>query len=271
MPVTRPPTASDLPAILELTRENRTLLAKLEPDFWGKSANADELHEQFVTYQISNEELIKRVLERDGRVIGYAVSSTHPAGFYFIDDVCLSAEVDWLTDGVHLLRSIEERPAIMTAPHLDTARVEAAKAIGLELISTVRSLRFDQEQALELDPATVVPTTVPGQLAAPPLHVWLPAMAPDAVSIIGDAQGGYAVISQAMWVPPIYDPGGKPSVVDRVIGQDRRLLLMNALSFAQQRGDIGVILVVEAHDTELSEIADSLGARHPVDVFKWPD
>ena len=46
---------------------------------------------------------------------------------------------------------------------------------------------------------------------------------------------------------------------------------MNALSFAYQRGDVGVIVVVEAHDDELSAIADRLGARHPVDVFRWPD
>ena len=271
MPTTRTPTASDLPAVLELTRENRTLLAELEPDFWKKSANADESHRAFVTYQITNDELTKRVLERNDQTIGYAVSSSHPSGFYFIDDVCLSGDADWLTDGAHLLRSIEERPAIMTAPHLDTARVEAAKAVGLALISTVRSLRFDQEQALDLATAPVVPTKVPENLAAPPMHVWLPAMAPDSITVIGDGRGGYAVISPAMSAPPIYDPGGKTSVIDRVIGDDRQSVLMSALSFAYQRGDVGVILVVEAHDTELSAIADRLGARHPVDVFKWPD
>ncbi len=271
MPTTRMPNASDLPAILELARKNRTLLAELEPDFWRKSANADESHRAFVTYQIANEELIKRILERNGRVIGYAVSSDHPSGFYFIDDVCLSADADWMTDGAHLLRSIEERPAIMTAPHLDTPRVETARAIGLELISTVRSLRFDQEPPLDLDPSPVTPITVPEELAAPPMHVWLPVMAPEFITIIGDGSGGYAVISPAILPPPIFDPGGKPSVVDRVIGEDRQSLLMNALSFAYQRGDVGVILVVEAQDTELSAIADRLGARHPMDVFKWPD
>ena len=105
MPNIRIPTESDLPAILELTRSNRTLLAELEPDFWRESANADELHRAFVTFQITNENLIKRVLERDGRVVGYTVSSTHPSGFYFVDDVCLSGEADWLIDGAHLLRS----------------------------------------------------------------------------------------------------------------------------------------------------------------------
>lgn len=271
MPITRIPTQSDLPAILELTRENRTLLAELEPDFWGKSANADEIHRAFVTFQITNENLTKRVLERDDRVIGYAVSSSHPSGFYFVDDVCLSGDADWLTEGAHLLRSIEERPAIMTAPHRDTARVEAARAFGLEHISTVRSLRFDQEHQLDLDRELVVPTTVPEKLAAPPMHVWLPAMARESITVIGDGRGGYAVMSPAISAPPIYDPGGKPSIIDRVVAEDRQSLLMRGLSFAHQRGDVGVILVVEAQDAELSAIADRLGARHPVDIFKWPD
>ena len=96
-------------------------------------------------------------------------------------------------------------------------------------------------------------------------------MALESITVIGDGRGGYAVISPAISAPPIYDPGGKPSVIDRVIGDDRQSVLMSALSFAYQRGDVGVILVVEAHDTELSAIADRLGARHPMDVFKWPD
>lgn len=268
--VTRVPTHADLPAILDLTRENRALLATLEPDYWRKSTNADALHQAFVTFQVANENLIKRVLERDGRVIGYAVSTTHPARFYFVDDVCLAVDADWLTDGTHLLKSIAERPAIMTAPHGDAPRIEAARAIGLQLIGTMRSLRFDQEPPLHLD-RVPVPIAVPRNLAAPPLHVFLPAMAPEFITVIGDGRGGYAVVSPAITAPPIYDPGGCPSVVDRVIGEDRESLLMDALSFASKRGDLGVILIVAGHDTELSAIADRLGARHPVDVFKWPD
>jgi len=189
MPLTRPSTEDDLPAILELTRSNRSLLAELEPDFWTKSANADELHQAFVTFQVTNGNPTNRVLERDGRVIGYAVSSI----------------------------------------------------------------------------------AVPTELADPPVHVWLPAMARESVTVIGDGGHGYAVMSPAISAPPIYDPGGKPSVIDRVIGADRQSLLFRALSFAQQRGDVGCILVVEAHDTELSDIADRLAARHPVDVFQWPE
>jgi hypothetical protein len=204
-------------------------------------------------------------------VIGYAVSFPHPSGFFFIDDVCLSAHADWLTDGAHLLRSIEERPAIMTAPHGDAARVEAATAIGLERISTVRTLRFDQEPPLDLAPAAITPIVPPDDLATPPTHVWLPAMEDEAVTVLGDGRGGYVMISAAVSAPPIYDPGGKTSVIDRVIGTDRPSLLMSALSFANERGVVGVILVVDADDTELSGIADQLGARHPVDIFRWPE
>ena len=270
MLTTRTPTPADLPAIVDLTRANRSLLAELEPTFWRKSANADELHRAFITFQMANESLIKRVLERDGRVIGYAVSASHPSGFYHIDDVCLASDADWRTDGTHLLRSVAERPAIMTAPHRDTARVEAARAMGLQQIGTVRSLRFDQEPPLSLGHAPV-PVSVPENLASPPMHVFLPAMSPEFITVVGDGRGGYAVVSAAITAPPIYDPGGNPSVVDRVIGKDRQSLLMNALSFASQRGDIGVIVIVGADDAELSAIADHLGARHPVDMFKWPD
>jgi len=266
----RTPTQADLPAVIELTRLNRTLLAELEPHFWRKSANADEMHRLFVTFQLGNDGLIKRVLEKDGRVIGYAVSANHPSGFYFVDDVALAPDADWEFDGIELLGSVTERPALMTAPHLDHARVAAARAAGLQRIGTVRSLRFDQSPTLELDAEVRATMPVPHNLASPPTHVWLPAMTTELISVIGDDHGGYVVISAPTAAPPIYDPGGKPSVVDRVIGTDRLWLLRAALTFAQRRGDIGVILIIDENDHELAAIADQLGARHPVDVYRRP-
>jgi hypothetical protein len=124
------------------------------------------------------------------------------------DFLVISFTTDWPTAGAFLLRSIAERPAIMTAPHRDNARVAAARAIGLTHIGTVRSLRFDQNPPLALGPAPV-PIAAPKNLAAPPLHVWLPAMAPESVTVIGDGRG-YAVLSPPINAPPIYDPGGTP-------------------------------------------------------------
>jgi len=64
---------------------------------------------------------------------------------------------------------------------------------------------------------------------------------------------------------------GEVSIIDQVVADDRADTLRRALSFVNQRHDIGVILVVDEHDDELMDIADEFGAGHPVDVFKWPD
>ena len=48
----RPASESDLPAILQLTREKRALLARLDPVFWRPAANADDLHPAFITYLV---------------------------------------------------------------------------------------------------------------------------------------------------------------------------------------------------------------------------
>ena len=65
----------DLPAILQLTAENRALLARLEPGFWRPAADADESHSKYIQYLLTNSDITKRVLEQDGRVIGFAVSN----------------------------------------------------------------------------------------------------------------------------------------------------------------------------------------------------
>jgi len=46
---------------------------------------------------------------------------------------------------------------------------------------------------------------------------------------------------------------------------------LRGFSFAAQREDVGVILIVGENDTELTDIADRFDTRHPVDVFKWSD
>ena len=178
----RPALEEDLPAIIRLTRENRALLARLEPTFWRAAADADESHAAFMATVVTNPDITKRVLEKDGRVIGFVVSLKHPAGWWFIDDVCLAEEADWSTDGVDLLKAIEERPAAMTAPHKDEARIRAAAQVGLELVSTFRSIRFDQDQQLDLAHDQIEPGQPPATLVASPFHVFGPAMTPESIS-----------------------------------------------------------------------------------------
>ncbi len=270
MLITREPTLDDLPEILQLTRDKRTMLAELEPHFWRKSENADDLHDAFVTFQVNSRNVITRVLEIDGRVSGYAVSTAHPSGFFLVDDICLSSELDWMNEGIALLTAIDERPAITTLPHGERRCMQAALEVGLECINTVRFHRFDQEQLPDDAGKNLHTIAPPTPFATSPTHVWLPAMTPDAITVLGDGNNGYVVLSPPVSPPPIYDAGGKPCVIDRVVGDDGRALLQGAFAFAQKRGDVGVILVIDAADTELAAIADDLGARHPVDTMQWP-
>ncbi len=256
----------DLPAILELTTGNRALLARLEPRFWNPSAKADELHAMFIQFLLTKPDVSKRVLEKDGRVIGFAVAGRQPDG-WIIDDVCLAEDADWETDGVVLLKAIEERPAAMSAPHGDTARVRAAADAGLELMSTYRVIELEPYRGR---PGEAKTSRSPEKVIDPPFHTWGPLMPSESVVFIVDDEGGYAVASAPIPAPPIYDPGGTSVIIDRVVGEDREALLAKALSFAADRGDVQAILVVGADDKDLTNIADRLGARHPVDVFRWP-
>ncbi len=54
----------DLPVILELTAENRALLARLEPFYWRPAENADELHAMYIRFLVTNPEVTTRVLEQ---------------------------------------------------------------------------------------------------------------------------------------------------------------------------------------------------------------
>jgi hypothetical protein len=261
----------DLPAIVRLTKENRALLARLEPVYWRPSPNADESHARFMRHVVTNPDITKRVLEKDGRVVGFVVSVERP-GFWFIDDICLSRDADWSTDGVDLLSSIEERPAATTCPHRHAERLRAAGEVGLRLVSTFRLIRFDEKHPIDLDLGRdpIAPREASTDLVDAPFHIFSPAMTPEAVSVVGD-ESGYGVTSPSISAPPIYDPGGTTAVIDRVVGADREGVLRRTLSYTAQRGDIGAILVVGADDGELSAIADRLRAAHPVDVLMWPD
>ena len=83
---------------------------------------------------------------------------------------------------------------------------------------------------------------------------------------IADPRG--VLVGSAPLTPPIYDPGGPSTIIDRVVGDDRAGLLNDGLDISRARGDIQVIVVCGAHDAELDEILDRHGARTPVEVWQ---
>ena len=160
-----------MPAILQLTAENRALLARLEPGYWRPSANADEFHSKYLQYLVTNPDITTRVLEREDRVIGFAVSNRQPA-LWFIDDVCLATDADWATDGVVLLRAIEERPAAMTAPHGDTFLLLAEHPILTPQLAQLLLLLGSQAIAATTSPPAIRAGSAPPAALATARHIY---------------------------------------------------------------------------------------------------
>jgi hypothetical protein len=257
----------DLAAICALAAGSRRRLAAWEPWFWRASEQADVLHPLWLGYLVKSHEVVTRVATRSGEVIGFAASNPQPAQ-YFVDDVCVAEDEDWSTAGVALFEAVSERPALSALPRADAPRRQAADRAGLEAVSSFRALELRNLHDV-LAEQTAVAIVRPQVLAPPPACTI--AIPDDARVFVGDERGGYAVGSSPLAAPPIYDPGGAGCVIDRVVGDDRRALLLQLLRLALDRGDTGALVVVDRGDTELAEIANALGARHPADIYRWPE
>lgn len=257
----------DLAAISTLATRSRHRLASWEPWYWRVSEHADALHPLWLAHLVKSEDVVTRVVARGNDVIGFAASNPQP-GQYFVDDIAVADDGDWSTAGVALFEAIAERPAVTAVPRADTARQQAAVRAGLDAVSSFRALDLST-LGVRLGRQTAVPAPRPEALAPAPASAIV--IADDARVFIGDGRGGYAVGSLPFPAPPIYDPGGPVCVIDRVVGNDRSGLLLQMLSLALERGDAGALVVVDRADPELAAIADGLGARYPVDIYRWPD
>lgn len=263
----RPAVEKDLGEIGALAASNRRRLAAWEPSFWRASKQADILHSLWLQHLVKSDAVATRVATRAGKVVGFSASNPQP-GQYFVDDVCVADRDDWPTAGVALFEAVTERPAFSAVPRKDVPQRRAADSAGLEAVSSFRALDLRNLRDV-LERQTAVTITRPRVLApAPPSTI---VIADNTHVFVGNEQGGYAAGSSPVAAPPIYDVGGTACVVDRVIGEDRRTLLLQLLRLALDRGDVNAIVVVGRNDVELAAIADALGARHPVDIWRWPD
>ena len=223
------------------------------------------MHSKHLETLLENSDIRSLVLERDGRVIGFATVLPRPS-FYFVDDMCFSEDVNWRTESYELFQAIEERPAIATLAHSDSALINGALENGLSIISTHRLFKLGNYKMLGVGSSGEIPDDLPD----PPTHVFTPMMDRQSLVMVEGEAGGYAICSHSIAPPPILDIGGTSAVIDRVVGNDRRNTMERCLSFLQARGDVGAIVIVDARDDELAGIVESMGASHPVDVLRWP-
>ncbi len=254
--------SEDLDAVVVLTRQRRAELASWEPVYWHPSANADQLHPMFLGYVLTQEEPIAYVAFDQGAAVGCAIVNRQRS-HWFCDDLCVTDE-RWDSVGSALLAATELAPLVTCVPERDSAEQTWLRSRGSAPASTTYMLRVAGAAA---DPVVFPPFV--GELPAPPMHTFMGGLidpAADGGLRIADSRG--VLIGSAGMMPPIYDPGGPTTVIDRVVGPDRAGLLGDALTIAAARGDVGVLVVCASDDTELADIALSLGATIPVRTWR---
>lgn len=268
-------TTADLDAVAALLCHRRRQFERWSPRWWRAAAGADEMHRLWLRYLIETDGPVVLVAEDEGGVVGCVVVSPQAWGT-FVDDWAVSDDHDWADVGAALLGAVDARPSRACVPAADgLARAVAAEA-GMALVSsywvaetatTAPTAPAGAAGAVTAPlPVAPVPTVLPP--AAP--HTFGHPFEPDAVGalLVADERG-VVVGSPPISAPPVYDPGGRVAIVDRLHGPDRETVVAAAREAARARGDVLVAIVALPDDGALASALDAAGFERVVDVYEW--
>lgn len=259
MPAPRAATTEDLEAIVELTRAGRRRLAEWSPGYFRPHEHADDAHAAFLAFLVESPDHPTTVVAADdGDVIGFYRCEPRP-GFIWVDDLC--ALDDHWSDVVAAI-DVDTRWTTCVSP-LDTHRRAALDAAGLTVSATYWS-RFLHD----IDGVADIVGAAPEPSAPPAPHTFGPIdpTADGALSIV-DGAGNWAVGSPGFVPPPVYDPGGPTTVVDRLGGPDLDATIQLALRATAERGDAQLVVVASATDTDLAAALDRAGFTNPIELW----
>lgn len=262
-PTIRAAVPDDLDAIAALTADGRSQLARWSRLWWRPARGADALHRSWLEHLVGADGVSARVAEAGGQVVGCAFAVPAGDGGWVVDDVAVAATAGWGDVGPVLLGAISERPALVCTPTRDRARLEACTAAGL----VGRSSYWIA--ATRPGSSAVGPIREPGALAAAPPHTFgspLDPAAPGALAF--ETRDGIVVGSPSLPAPPVYDPGGTVCVVDRVVGEQTRLL-RDAMAQADERGDVVLTVVCGQDDADLAGQLSATGFERTVELLAF--
>ena len=262
-PTARAATPQDLDAIAALTIDLRAQLGRWSRLWWRPAPGIDPLHRAWLEHLVGADGVAARVVEVDGRVVGCAFAVPGVGG-WVVDDVAVSPMAGWAEVGPVLLAAVTERPAVLCAPTRDRARLEACAAAGLTGVSSYWIA------ATRPGASTVGPIRQPEVLPAAPPHTFgspLDPLAPGALAF--ETRDGVVVGSPSITAPPVYDPGGTVCVVDRVVGEQTRLL-RDAMAQADERGDVVLTVVCGRDDVDLAGQLSATGFERTVELLAFP-
>lgn len=214
----------DLDWVLALTRARRESLAPVAPRFWRPSADATAIHGAYLKSLITDADVVGLRTD-DGYLI---VQRQGP--LWVVDDMVVSPDAAWPTDGVSLLRAAQDRCGRLrfVVPVVEGPRLAAAKEVGLGPV--------ESWWHRDLPPAS---------------HVRAAGNADPAVRV-KDAE------CRLMTAPPIYDPGGPVLLVTHVGSPDGLALIETA---AARRGAHVAVVTLRPDDGSRTRLLTSAGYR----------
>jgi hypothetical protein len=237
-------------------------LAGWSPTYFRPRVGAEERHAAFLGYLIASTDHDTVALEHDGRLVGFFVIVQQPL-HRWVDDLYL-IDPDLWADAIAIIDVHVAAPWVTCVSRFDEPRSEALREAGFELRST-----YWARTIAECSTNAYCGREPPVAPAAGPSHTFggvpFDPRSPGALTVAA-ADGGY-VIGSAGIEPPLYDPGGRSCVVDRIIGPDRPSLVNAAMATAAARGDVGMVVVSDAADEDLDALLSRAGFRAEVDLL----
>lgn len=250
----------DHDAVVVLTRQRRNQLAEWEPVFWRKRAGSDENHASFLHWCLSDASPLSAFVAVSGTsVVGCVIISPQPRAFF--DDLCVADPSMWATVGAILLGAPRSGPALLCAPSKDTEQQKWLTTVP-QWVTASYSFSIVLTPSTNPRPHPIV--IVPGPIVDSPVHPFGGSIDPALADGLRIANEEGIVIGDASVEPPIYDPGGPTTVIDRIVGQNREALLNHAIDAAGARGDAQLIVVADVHDDELIGLMSAAGGTQPV-------
>ena len=117
----REATVNDIPQMVFLSEEKRTIYETYQPVFWRKAGNSAEVQTKYFESLLVRDNHISIVCEEEqeftGFLIGAVISAPpvyDPGGkSCMIDDFCISASAQWENEGNALLEVCKKKAALL--------------------------------------------------------------------------------------------------------------------------------------------------------------
>ena len=254
----------DLGRVVDLSKSMRHQLASWSPVYFRARDGADEAHAAFLAFLVRSDEHRTYVVESAGEVVGFFHLVSQPS-HWWVDDLCVDDPAVMPGVASMLVTQLEERPWVTCVSFADEVRARALTDAGLVIQSSYWSRLLT---ATDAEPSEL------GELGRSADGVWprhtfggepFDPHRPGAL-VLGDNEGNRAVGSPPV-EPPIYDPGGPTTIVDRLEGSRRGVALTRAIAHAAARGDAQLIVVANHDDHMLHEDLSVRGFARQVDLF----